>query len=142
GSGTSSGTNTGSSTGAILPASTTIPNNISWSSPIVITKGGTYTGNWSSNDPNTAAVTIPTSQPVTIINANIQSRGVLITTSVDHANLTVKNSHGWALNPNVRGQTPGRFLNAENFDNLDIENNTLVGTSGIYMAFYAGNGTT
>jgi len=118
-----------------------VPSNITWSSPIVITKGGTYTGNWFSNDPNTAAVTIATSQPVTIINSNIQSRGNLIETSVSHANVTIKNSHGWALNPNVRGKSPGRFLDAENFDNLDIENNTMVGTAGIEMGYYSGDGT-
>jgi len=71
-----------------------------------------------------------------------QSRGNLIETGVSHVNLTVKNSSGWALNPNVRGKSPGRFLHAEHFDYLDIENNTMVGTAGIEMGYYAGNGTT
>ena len=108
---------------------------------MVITHGGTYTGNWQSTSANTAAIEIATSEPVIIINSNIQSRGNLIETSVSHANVTIKNTSGWALNPNVSGRSPGRFLDAENFDNLDIENNTMAGTSGIEMGYYAGNGT-
>jgi len=128
--------------GGIMPASTQPPSNLTWSGPLVITKGGTYTGNWQSTKAGTPAVSIETSQPVTIINANIQSRGVLIDSEVDHANLTIKNTHGWALNPNVSGVSPGRFLYAVKFDNLDVENNTMVGTSGIEMGYYEGNGTT
>jgi hypothetical protein len=138
--GTSSGSS-GGSTGSITPILSAAPSSITWSNPLVITQGGTYTGNWQSTSANTAAVQIKTTQPVTILNANIQSRGNLIVTSVSNANVTIKGTHGWALNPNVSGQSPGRFLDAENFSNLDIENNTMSGTAGIEMGFYAGNGT-
>jgi len=139
--GKTGGTVSGGSTGTITPAPTTPPTNVTWSSPLVITAGGTYTGNWQSTNPGTAAITIKTSQPVTILNSNIQSRGNLIVSAVSHTNITIKGTHGWALNPNVSGQSPGRFLDAENFDNIDVENNTLVGTAGIEMGFYSGNGT-
>jgi hypothetical protein len=125
-----------------MPVLTAPPSGISWSGPLVINSGGTYTGNWQSTNAGTAAIVINTSAPVTIINSNIQSRGNLIETSVSHANLTIKNTSGWALNPNVSGRSPGRFLDAENFDNLDIENNTMSGTAGIEMGYYAGSGTT
>ena len=51
---------------------------IVYSGPIVITSGGTYSGNWQSNNPNVAAVTISTTAPVIINNSNIQSKGDLI----------------------------------------------------------------
>ena len=53
---------------------------IVYSGPIVITSGGTYSGNWQSTNPNVAAVTIGTSEPVIITNSNIQSAGDEITT--------------------------------------------------------------
>ena len=127
--------------GGIMPTTTQPPTNITWSGPITITKGGTYTGNWQSTNPNTPAVSIQTTQPVTIINSNIQSRGTLIDSEISHANVTIKNTKGWALNPNVVGVYPGRFLYAVKFDNLDVENNTMVGTSGIEMGYYQGDGT-
>ena len=37
---------------------------IVYSGPIVITSGGTYSGNWQSTSPGTAAVTIKTTSPV------------------------------------------------------------------------------
>jgi hypothetical protein len=127
--------------GTIMAASTTPPAGMAWSGPITITSGGTYTGNWQSLNANTPAVSIQTTQPVTILNANIQSKSTLIQSYVHGANITVKNTHGWALNPNVYGQSPGRFLNAEYFSNLDIENNTMVGTAGIEMGYWQGGGT-
>ncbi len=133
------------------PASTTVPgintpllqppSTINWSSPIVITSGGTYSGNWRSLSANTPAVDIQTSQPVTILNSDMESMSTLISASNGGANVTVKNSSGWALNPNRGGQSPGRFLDAENFSNLDIENNSMVGTAGIEMGYWTGGGT-
>jgi hypothetical protein len=131
----------GSGSGTITPTASAPPSNITWSGTLVVTRGGTYTGNWQSTRAGTPAVSIQTTQPVTILNSNIQSRGNLVQTDIDHANVTILNTHGWALNPNVSGQSPGRFLNAEKFDNVDVENNTMVGTAGIEMGYYMGNGT-
>jgi hypothetical protein len=117
------------------------PTSGTWSAPIVITQGGTYTGNWQSLNPRTPAVTIATSQPVVIVNSKIQSMSTLVATSVSGANITITNTNGWALNPNVAGQSPGRFLDAENFVNVDLEHNTMTGTAGIELGFYQGNGT-
>ena len=106
---------------------------IDYSGPIVITHGGTYSGNWQSLDPNTPAVTIRTAEPVVIANSRISSRSSLIKTRIAHAKLTVRDTSGYGLNPDVRGRAPGRFLDAEGFDNIDLENNYLEGTSGIYL---------
>ena len=112
---------TGGSTTSISPAPapapspTPAPSNpgtINYSGPITITKGGTYSGNWESTN-TSAAVTINTREPVTIQNSNIRSRGNLITGF--NNTLTVRNTRGYNLNPNVAGKTAGRAVNAEDF---------------------------
>ena len=73
-------------------------------STLVITKGGTYSGTWSSDDPSTPAVLVKTTEPVTIENSTITSRGDEIDSGVSHTNITVKNVKGYGLNPNVYGK--------------------------------------
>ncbi|MCC6424016.1 MAG: fibronectin type III domain-containing protein [Phycisphaerales bacterium] len=113
---------------------------VTYSGPITITKGGVYTGNWESNDAKRAAVEIDTTEAVTIINSNIRGRGHLIQSSVSGANVTVLNTAGYALNPNVSGRSPGRFVNAEFFNKIDVENCYMEGTAGMY--FYKGGDIT
>jgi hypothetical protein len=112
---------------------------IVYSAPITITHGGTYTGNWQSLDPNVPAVQIRTSDPVIIVNSNIRSMCTLIDAHGFAANITVRNTRGYGLNPNVRGRHAGRFLNVDGFTNVDVENNYLEGTAGIYLYGYQGN---
>ncbi len=109
--------------------------------PIVITSGGTYTGNWESLDPTKPAVTINTSAPVIIQNSRIRGMGNLIRLPAGYsgANVTVRNSYGFGLNPNVAGKAPGRFFVAESPANIDIEGNYIQGTSGIYILGYSGD---
>ena len=57
--------------GASLPAVSSI-GEVNWSGPIVITEAGTYSGNWQSTDSKTPAVTVATTAPVVIENAQIQ----------------------------------------------------------------------
>jgi len=57
--------------GTITPAATKPPTNITWSGPLVITKCGTYTGNWQSTSAGTPAIQVRTTEPVIILNANI-----------------------------------------------------------------------
>ena len=115
---------------------------LTYSGPITITKGGTYTGNWQSLDPEKAAVTISTSEPVIIQNANIQSRGALIRSRYAKANVTVRNTRGVGLNPGLPASdraAPGYFLHLEEFQSAVVENNELVGTAGIYLRKYLGD---
>ncbi|WP_245619120.1 hypothetical protein [Deinococcus marmoris] len=114
---------------------------IKYDKPIVIRKGGTYRGNWQSLDPKVPAVTVATSQKVIIERSNIQSKGTLIYTAFTSANLTVRNTRGVALNPDrplKEYRYPGRFLAAEEFRNIVLENNEMIGTSGIYLRAYKG----
>lgn len=107
------------------------------SGPIVITSGGTYSGNWNSTDPKTAAVTIKTDAPVTIQDSTINSQGGLISiTGVKTgANVTVENVTGTALDPGVAGTQRGAFVSATNVASLVVKNCTIKGASfGIKLA--------
>ncbi|WP_110885316.1 hypothetical protein [Deinococcus yavapaiensis] len=115
---------------------------IKFSGPITITKGGTYRGNWRSLSQRVPAVTIATSQPVIIEYSNIEGRGTLIYSAFKQADVTVRNSRAVALYPNRTigwYAFPGRFIHFEEFHNARIENNELVGTSGMYFRGFLGN---
>jgi hypothetical protein len=100
---------------------------------ITITEGGTYSGEWQSLDPGAPAVRIDTDEPVVIENAVIRSRGHLIM-AMDEADVMVRNSRGYGLNPDVEGRAPGRFFaSSGRFARVVLENNYLEGTSGIYL---------
>ena len=117
------------------------PQDVAYSGPLVITRGGVYSGNWESTDPEVAAVTIRTDEPVVIENAHVRGRGDLIETDVDHTHVAVRDTRGYALNPGVDGQSPGRFFDAAGFDSAELVNNYMEGTGGIKLIEYAGDGT-
>lgn len=109
----------------VSAAATSTIGDVEWSGPLVISRGGVYSGNWQSTDAKTAAVTIATREPVVIENSHIQSAGVLIESALDGADLTVRNSVGIGLNSSVKGQPNGDFLDAESPAHLDLENNYM-----------------
>jgi hypothetical protein len=109
-----------------------------YSGPLVISQGGTYTGNWESLDATVPAVQVKTSEPVIIDNANIRARGHLITANFTRANVTVRNTRGLGLHPNVAGRAKGRFLQAEEFNNLRVEKCDFTSTSGMYFRAWRG----
>ncbi|WP_027483744.1 NPCBM/NEW2 domain-containing protein, partial [Deinococcus pimensis] len=67
--------------------------------PLVITRGGRYTGVYESRNPDVAAVTIRTSEPVTLEDCSLRGNGHLITGT--RVRLTVRRCHAQGLNPNV-----------------------------------------
>jgi hypothetical protein len=101
------------------------------SGPIKITSGGTYSGNWNSDDPTTAAVTISTDQPVTLEDSQITGRSTLIRVSgvTTGANVTIENVTGAALDPGVSGQQRGAFVSASKISSLVVRNCTMTGVS-------------
>jgi Ricin-type beta-trefoil lectin domain-like/Bacterial Ig-like domain (group 2) len=114
--------------------------NIQWSGPINITQGGTYSGNWKSTNPNTAAVTVSTTAPVIIENSYVTGPADLINDPVHSNNLTVKNVIGIGVNPNVSGQSYGVFVDAQNSVLLDVENCYFENVRyGVFLRGYAGN---
>jgi hypothetical protein len=110
---------------------------------LVITAGGTYTGNYQ-GDASHPAVTVNTTQPVTLYNCNLSGPGALIfgPNTIGHKNITVIGCAGYGLNPNNPGQPKGRFLTSDYNDNIDVEHCYMDGTGGIYLGGgYQGNGT-
>jgi hypothetical protein len=123
---------------AVLASSTV--GEIEWSGPIVITQGGTYSGNWQSTDPKTPAVTIATTDPVILQDAHMRSASDLIQVNVEGADLTVRNSLGVAVNAAVKRQPNGVFLNMAAPARLDVENNYMENVrDGVLVRGYSGS---
>jgi hypothetical protein len=112
---------------------------VTFSGPLNITSGGTYTGAWESTDPNVAAVTVSTTAAVTIQNSYTRSRGAHIVNGVNGINLIVQNCRAQGLNPGVAGRSPGRFVDVDQFVKMHILNNYLESTAGIYLLDFAGS---
>jgi hypothetical protein len=113
---------------------------IQWSGPLIITQGGTYSGNWRSTNANTAAVTVATTAPVVIQDSHISGPSDLIADPYWGNTLTVKNVIAVGVNPNVRGQTNGIFVDAQNPFLLDVEDCYFENVQyGVWVRGYAGN---
>ncbi|TPG65567.1 Ig-like domain-containing protein [Hymenobacter nivis] len=112
---------------------------VSYSDPIVITKGGTYTGNYRSTDSGQPAVLVNTNDPVVLDGCNLAGAGNLIQAG-QGADLTVRNCRGQGLAPSVDNQAPGRFLDSYRAQRLVVEHNELVQTSGIVVNRWGGTG--
>jgi len=131
-----------------LPQTTTSAvasdSSITYNEPLVITDGGTYTGNWESKDTEVPAVEVKTSEPVTIINSNIRGAGYLIKSWGYGADITIRNTNGYGLTPTPWSdyEKPRRFLALDVFRNVVVENCYMENTAGIYLGVeYVGNHT-
>lgn len=116
----------------------------SYEGPIVITKGGTYSGNWESRDSDVPAVDIRTAEPVVIINSRIRGAGVLIHSMLYGADITVRHTEGFGLPPTpcTEYEKPRRFLAVDEFKNVVVEHCYMQATAGIYLGVqYTGNGS-
>ncbi len=112
---------------------------VSYAAPIIITKGGTYTGNYQSLSSGTPCVRIATSDPVILEGCTFSGAGNLIEAG-EGANLTVRNCTGQGLAPTVNNQAPGRFLDTYRAKKLTIEHNAFTQTSGIVVNRWSGSG--
>ena len=112
---------------------------VGYGAPLVITKGGTYTGNYQSLASAVPCVLVNTTEPVVLQGCRLAGAGDLIQ-SGSGANLTVRNCTGTGLAPSVDNQAPGRFLDAYQSQNLVIEHNLFTGTSGIVVNRWSGSG--
>ncbi len=107
---------------------------VTYSGPLTISKGGTYQGNWASDEPNTPAVTVNTSDPVTIQSCHLRGKGSLIHFgNGQRLNLTVRNCVGLGLDSGITGKAQGFFLFAYNPLSITVENNTIQHTRGIEL---------
>ena len=114
--------------------------NAVFSGPLVINKGGTYTGNWQSNDSATPAVHVITTQPVTIVNSRLKGPGELLNTGIG-SKVTVRESCFVGVNPNVLGQAKGSAIHTFEAASVLVENSEFNGTggSGVWVQRYGGD---
>ena len=112
-------------------------NTTQYSGPLVISKGGTYSGNWESTDPNVPAVSVQTGEPVVIENSNLRGPGNMIAGSGNR--LTVRNSRGYGVRPQQAGLATGNFVHLGKVISLDVENNSTEHLGLVYLNLYAGN---
>jgi hypothetical protein len=95
---------------------------------LTISSGGTYTGSWCSTDTG-PAVTVTTTQPVTIEGCVVKGRGHGISIP-SGANVTVRNCYAEATWSGTSGS--GRFVWAGNgVSNLTMENNEIHRFAGL-----------
>jgi hypothetical protein len=120
-----------SSSLAFASASVTVTG--TYHSPIIITSGGRYSGNWVSNDPAIPAIRVITSEPVIIENSTVTGKGSLIVLHAG-ANLIVRNVTGVALDPGIAGKPRGIFVLGTGVNSLSVTNCTMTGVSlGVYL---------
>jgi hypothetical protein len=117
------------SSGATVGATSVAIQNATYQGPLTITQGGTYSGNWESQNASVPAISINTTAPVVIQNCFIRGKSDLIRTTVDNANVTVRNCHGYGLDPYVAGQLRGYFFKSSKIASLVAEHNYIEGTS-------------
>ncbi|GAB3874810.1 hypothetical protein GCM10028824_28690 [Hymenobacter segetis] len=122
------------------PAMAQAPN-VTYSGPLVITQGGTYTGNYRSTDSNVPVITIQTTQPVVIENCVLAGAGDLIDAKNGGDNLIVRNNKGYGLAQSADNTRHGRFLEANSAKSIVIEHNYFEHTTGIDIYQWGGNGT-
>ncbi|WP_276497258.1 PA14 domain-containing protein [Pontibacter litorisediminis] len=125
----------------LLPSTVTAQ---TYSGPLVITKGGTYKGNWESRNSDVAAIEIKTSEPVIIEHSNIRGAGPLIRSLGNSINLTIRHTNGYGLAPTPYSgsKKARRFLGIDVFKSVVVENCYMENTAGIYIGqSYEGNGT-
>jgi hypothetical protein len=109
--------------------------------PIVIRKGGVYTGTYRSTDSGTPCVTIATTAPVTLRNCTLSGAGNLIEANIGNAQLTVINCRGYGLVPSQDQTARGHFVVASGAKSVRIEHNYLEQTAGINIYQWNGDGS-
>ena len=118
---------------------------IVYSPPLIVndsyiaTYGNVITGNYQGTLTQ-PAISISTSQPVIISNANVIGPKDLIYASP--GNLMVINTNGYGINPNQANVAKGDFVHVENAINVLVQNCTAQDTAfGVYIHSYNGNFT-
>ncbi|TGE29295.1 Ig-like domain-containing protein [Hymenobacter metallicola] len=114
---------------------------MTYSAPITITQGGTYTGNFKSTNSRVPCITIQTTQPVIIENCILAGAGDLILANAGGYNLTVRNNRGYGLQQSIDNERHGRFLEVNSAKSVTVENNYFEHTTGIAIYMWSGDGS-
>ena len=115
--------------------------NLTYSDPLIITEGGTYTGNYRSNNSAVPVIQIRTREAVVLQNCTLVGPGDLIYAPVDHTDLTVRECRGYGATPTADNTVRGVFLYLHRGLNLVVEHNYLEGNQGMVLDRWTGNGS-
>jgi chitodextrinase len=121
-------------TTAACSAPAPAPPSTTWSGPITITTGGTYSGSWESTSSSVPAVKIATTQPVTITGRVRNLAGGTLIDAVGAGAVQVTVDHVFAYGGDTH-QTSGRFFQAYDFKSVTIRNSTIENTRGIELTY-------
>lgn len=99
-----------------------------YDAPLRITSGGTYSGAWRSDDPNTAAVVIATDEPVIIENCFVRTAQWGFREGAPGVDLTIRNCQ---IRPTPGNKGQAHAINIASASNLRIENNYFEDVDGI-----------
>ena len=105
--------------------------NVKYLDPIVIKKGGTYTGNYKSTNSESPAIWVQTNEPVEITGCIIVSTGDMIKCS-GGSNVKIHHNSLYGLFP-MKNDQWGRALNNYQPQSLLFENNTIDHSGGILI---------
>jgi len=112
--------------------------------PLVITKGGTYRGNFQSNDSDVSVIEIKTNEPVIIEYGELKGAGRIIRSVGFGANVWVRRVKASGLTPTKTTdyKKTRNFVAIDDFVNVVVERCELNGVAGINIGGrYKGNGT-
>ncbi|GAA4380806.1 hypothetical protein [Hymenobacter koreensis] len=107
---------------------------------LVIRRGGTYSGTFSSLNSSVPCVRIKTTEPVVLNNCVLKGAGDLIVAE-SGADLVVRNCRAYGLVPSEDNRARGRFLSIVDARRLLIERNYLDHTTGIVVYRWSGDGS-
>ncbi|HZG24080.1 MAG TPA: hypothetical protein VEZ17_05840 [Chitinophagaceae bacterium] len=104
---------------------------VTYQQPLVITKGGTYSGNFRSTDSKIPAVWVQTTEPVVITKCIIASAGDLIRCSGE-SQVNIHHNSLFGLTPGENSQW-GRALDDYHPKSLVFQNNYVEHTGGLLL---------
>ena len=103
----------------------------------VLANGNIVTGDFLGTN-TTPAITITTQKPVIVLNTTVQGGGDMIVGTGGN-DITVLNTNGIGLDPNVRGKQKGIFLRVASPVNVSMRNCVVQGVRiGIYVNGFSG----
>ena len=131
--------------GASVGAASLAIHNASYGRQIGISRGGTYSGNWSNDHFQTGApgeggnaVFVGTTEPVILENCFMRSTKGHVHT-VPGANLTIRNCNAYGVDPGQVGAQRGYFLFGQGIGSLTMEHNYLEGMAWGVALWSVGN---
>jgi hypothetical protein len=109
--------------------------------PLVIRRGGIYSGTYRSTDSKMPCISIETREAVTLRNCTLAGAGDLIRATAGGAQLTIVGCRGYGLRQSLDQERHGRFLEVNSAKSVRLEHNYFEHTTGISIYLWGGDGT-